>query len=115
MGNFMGIELFGESNDKPCTPTKTNMVVKTRYNGFKLVDHATFDDWEFGIVFPDNEKADYFLNNFNYDTHMDYRDGMVQDDYFFHVIHFSYPKKERLYADQIKMRKDWCLETVTNK
>lgn len=110
MANFMNIRLFGEDNDSPCNPTRTNMVVKT-INGFKTVDASTFDDWLFGIVFPDEDKAQYFLNNFNSGIHMDYRDGMLHDDYVFHIIYFKYPKTEELYADQLQMSRDWQLET----
>lgn len=107
MSNFMNIELFGEPTDVPCKPTRTNMVVKTKYNGFKLADHATFDDWEMGIVFPDEEKAHYFLSHFKIYEHMDYREAMLPDDYFVHMLYFTYPKKDRLYADQLKMTKEW--------
>lgn len=111
MSNFMNIELFGEDNDFPCNPTRNNMVIKTKYNGFKRVDASTFSDWEFGIIFPDKDKVQYFLDNFKPNTHMDYRDGMIPDDYVFHIIHFKYPKQQRLYADQLKMSKDWQPES----
>lgn len=107
MSNFMNIELFGEPHDVPCKPTKTNMVVKTKHNGFKLAEDAGFDDWELGIVFPDDELASYFLTRFDIHGHLDYRDGMLPGEYFFHIIYFTYPKKERLYADQLKMIKSW--------
>lgn len=107
MSNFMNIVLFGEPTDVPCKPSKTNMVVKTRYNGFKLAEQAGFDDWEMGIVFPDDEKAFYFLTRFDIHEHLDYRDGMLPDDYFIHIIYFKYPKEDRLYADQLKMIRDW--------
>lgn len=107
----MNVELFGEEHDLPCNPTRSNMVVKTKYNGFKAASKSTYDDWEFGIVFPDEEKVNYFLDNFKPKSHMDYRDGMLRDDYVFHIIHFKYPKEERLYADQLKMSRDWEIET----
>jgi hypothetical protein len=40
----------------------------------------------------------------------DFREGMLKDDYIFHVIHFKYPKVEKLYADQIKMEKNYKKE-----
>ena len=104
--NFMNVELIGEQGDIPCSPTRTNMVVETKYNGFKLAIHASFVSWILGIVFPDEEKALYFKEHFEKGM-LDYREGMFNDDYVFHVIHFSYPRPKSLYADQIKMYKNF--------
>lgn len=105
MNNFMNITLIGEKTDLPCNPTKTNMVIKTKYNGFKIANNSIFDDWVMGIVFPDAIKAQYFLDNFKSEM-MDFREGMVKDNYVIHILHFKFPKPETLYADQIQMKKD---------
>ena len=102
----MGIELTGECNDLPCNPTRENTVVKTKYNGFKLVNLASWDDWIIGIVFPDNEKAQFFIDNFNEEM-IDYREGMLKDNYVVHILHFRYPKPKSLYADQIQMTSNY--------
>lgn len=102
--NFMNVKLIGEANDSPCTPTRTNTVIKTRYNGYKLAESANFDDWVSAIVFPDNDKAQFFLDNFK-PSMLDYRQGMVNDDYHFHIIHFKYPRVDELYADQLSVVK----------
>ncbi len=106
MKNFMNITLIGETNDLPCNPTKQNTVIKTKNDGFKLAVDATFTSWEKGIVFPDEEKAQHFINNFKKGM-MDYREGMLKDDYVVHILHFTYPKPEELYADQISMKKNF--------
>ena len=105
----MNIKLTGESSDLACNPTRSNMVVKTSFGGFKLAEEASWDNWKMGIVFPNEEKAQYFLKTFN-SKMLDYRDGMLKEDYVVHVIHFKYPKPESLYADQIKMTADYVTE-----
>lgn len=107
MSNFMNIKLIGEETDTPCHPTRDNMVIKTKYNGYRLVDNAVGYDWEIGFVFPDREKAEYFIKHFEQSTMLDYREGMLKDDYIFHIIYFKYPKPKELYADQITMKKDF--------
>jgi hypothetical protein len=107
MGNFLNIELIGELNDTPCHPTKDNMVIKTKHNGYKLVDNSTWDSWEIGFIFPDSEKAEYFAKHFDHSTMSNYKEGMLKDNYIFHIIHFKYPKPNSLYADQLKMTKDY--------
>lgn len=106
MNNFMGIKLIGESNDLPCNPTKSNTVIKTKYNGFKLADNCIWDDWKIGIVFPDNDKAQFFLDNFKSEM-MDYREGMFKGNYVVHILHFKFPKPQELYADQIQMTENF--------
>ena len=106
MNNFMNITLIGEETDLPCNPTRVNTVIKTSFNGFKLANDATWDDWKMGIVFPDSDKAQFFVNNFK-STMMNYREGMLKDDYVVHILHFEFPKPKTLYADQIRMTKDF--------
>ena len=103
--NFLNVKLVGEDGDLPCHPTKSNTIIKTKRNVFKVADDSTWDDWEFAIVFPDHEKAKYFVENFNADMY-DYREGMLRDDYYVHIIHFKYPRIDTLYADQIRVSKE---------
>tara|TARA_R110000868_G_scaffold14426_3_gene67151 strand:+ start:11625 stop:11963 length:339 start_codon:yes stop_codon:yes gene_type:complete len=107
--NFMHVELIGESYDAPCLPNRANTVIKTKNNGFKAVDSSTWDDWKLAIIFPDQEKALYFIENFKIGM-MDFREGMIKEDYIFHVIHFIYPRSKKLYADQLSMTKDYKRE-----
>ena len=102
--NFLNVNLIGEEGDIPCTPTRENTIIKTKYGRFKTVEDATFQDWTMAIVFPDKEKALYFKDNFK-EGMMYYMEGMLPDDYVFHVIHFEYPRRDTLYADQLYMRK----------
>ena len=113
--NFMGIKLIGESNDLPCNPTRNNTVIQTKFNGFKLASDSIWEDWKMGIVFPDNIKAQFFIDNFNNEM-LDYREGMLKDNYVVHILHFKYPKIESLtellvrtmfpnpYADQYSIK-----------
>ena len=107
--DIFNIKWIGESTDTPPKPTKHNTVIKTKHNGWKLMDNATWDDWNMAIIFPDNVKAEYFLANFKKNM-MHYSDGMLKEDYIFHIVHFKYPKSEELYADQLSMTKDWEVE-----
>lgn len=100
MSNFMNVTLVGEEGDVPCTPKRDNTVIKTKYNGFKTATDVSWDDWEFALVFPDNEKAQYFVEHFE-SSMEEFNDGMIEGDYVYHVIHFKYPKVKELYADQI--------------
>lgn len=103
--NFMNIRLVGEPDDLPCNPTRYNTVIKTKHGSFKIADNTIWDSWVMGIVFPDNQKADYFVKNFNESMH-DYREGMLKDeDYVVHVLHFKFPKPKELYADKITVSK----------
>ena len=105
MNPFINIKLFGEDNDVLCTPTEDNIVIKTDYV-FKKPTDGLWDNHEFAIVFPDEEKRDYFLTH-QRDIINDYREGMLKDDYIFHIVRFKYPKVTELYADQMYMRKDY--------
>lgn len=102
----MNITLIGESTDSPCNPTRETLVVKTKYNGFKLAADGTWDSWEMGIVFPDAEKAKFFIENFKSGMH-DYREGMEKGTYPVHILQFKYPKPAELYADEIQMSPDF--------
>jgi hypothetical protein len=104
-GNFLNVKLVGEDGDLPCHPTKSNTIIKTKLNGFQVGYNAIWDEWEFAIVFPDHEKAKFFVENFNANMY-DYREGMLRDDYYVHIIHFKYPIEDALYADQIRVSKE---------
>lgn len=104
--NIFNIKFIGEVGDTLPIVTRTNAVIKTSLGKWKLMEHSTWDNWEMCLIFPDNEKVQYFLNTFK-NNMLDYRDGMLKEDYIFHVVHFKYPKVESLYADQLKMKKDW--------
>ena len=54
------MKIVGEKNDTAPVINKHNIVIKTTYNGFKMMDDASFTDWEKIFVFPDNKKAIYF-------------------------------------------------------
>jgi hypothetical protein len=43
---------------------------------------------------------------------LDFRDGMMKKDYIFHVVYFTYPIREELYADQLRMTSDWEVEQL---
>jgi hypothetical protein len=105
--NFMHVELTGELDDSPCLPTRANTVIKTTNNCFKTVDTASWADWKLAIVFPNEEKAEYFVKHFNSKEMEDFREGMIKEDYIFHVIHFIYPRGKKLYADQMRMSKEF--------
>ena len=107
--NFLNVKLVGEDGDLPCHPTKSNSIIKTKLNGFQVGYNAIWYEWEFAIVFPDHEKAKYFIEHFKPDMH-DYREGMLGDDYYVHIIHFKYPRVDTLYADQIRVTKDESTE-----
>lgn len=108
--NIFNIKLIGEEGDVTPKITRTNTVIQTQYGGWKMLENCTWDDWKMCIIFPDNEKAEFFLQNFK-TMMLDYRDGMMKNDYFIHIIHFKYPKAEELYADQLKMDKNWVNQT----
>ena len=100
------VKLIGEVNDIKPKVIASNIVVKTMWNGMKMMNAATWCKWERLFIFPDNEKAEYFSSNFH--NHMnDYREGMMKDDYVFHIVDLKYPEPKELYADQIRMTKDF--------
>jgi len=100
------VKLIGEEGDIEPVINKHSIVIQTKWNGLKMMDHATFDLWNRLFIFPDNEKAEYFSENFKHDMN-DFREGMMKDDYVFHIVNFKYPQKEELYADQMRMTKDY--------
>lgn len=100
------ITWLGEATDTKPNPSRSNTVVKTMFGVWKLVENANFDHWEMGIIFPDSIKAEFFLKNFSIDM-KDFRDGMLRENYIFHVVDFKYPKRQELYADQVNMTADW--------
>ena len=104
--NFLGITLFGEDRDVPANPTSTNTVVLTKYNGLKSLSNSTFCDWTKVFIFPDDIKANFFLNNFK-EGMSNYREGMLKDNYAVHILDVKLPKPERAYVDQIMMSKDY--------
>lgn len=104
--DIYNLKFIGEETDITPVVTRNNTVIKTSY-GYKLLNAASsYETWNFCIIFPDKEKAEYFLNNCKNKMY-DYRDNMLKDDYFVHIVHFKYPKQDSLYADQIKMTKNW--------
>ena len=106
MASIYDIKWLGEETDTAPKPTRYNTVIKTDMGRYKLMDDSVWDNWKMGIIFPDSEKAAYFLEHFKQGM-IDYREGMLKDDYIFHVVHFKYPKPEELYADQLNMTKDF--------
>ena len=101
------IKIVGEVNDVAPVIDKRNIVVKTKYNGFRMMDDAAFTDWETMFIFPDNTKAEYFSDNFNSREMNEYQEGMLKEDYIFHIIHCTFPEPEQIYADQLHMEADF--------
>lgn len=108
MTGIFDLELFGEPGDILPVITRFNTVIKTNY-GFKWIDDATWDNWKFCIIFPDHQKAKYFLEHFKWEMR-EFQEGMLKDDYVFHIVHFKYPQEKRLYADQMRMSHDYVCD-----
>ena len=104
--DIYSLKFIGESTDIVPIVKSNNTVIKTPGKFELLASVSVFAAWEFCIIFPDNEKAKYFLDNCKNPMN-DYRENMLKDDYVFHIVHFKYPKKDTLYADQIRMTKDF--------
>jgi len=105
------IKIIGEANDVSPVINKHNIVIKTKYNGFKMMANAVGNDWEMIFIFPDSIKAEFFSTHFH-TGFKDYRQGMINADYFFHIIHCEYPEPEQIYADQMRMTKDFKVFTL---
>jgi hypothetical protein len=104
------MEFIGEVSDTSPTPTRDNTVIRDEFDYFHSARNAHFMNWKMCIIFPDEEKAKYFLTHFKNGMN-DFREGMLKDDYIFHVIHFRYdPKPDSLYADQMNMTKNYKYE-----
>lgn len=106
MATIYDIKWLGEETDTAPKPTRYNTVIKNDTGGYKLMSDSVWDNWKMCIIFPDNEKAEYFLKHFKQDM-LDYREGMLKGDYIFHVVHFKYPAVNELYADQLRMEVDF--------
>lgn len=105
--DIYNIKFLGEDSDTKPVVKRNNIAIKTKHNGFLSLNNAIWSEWIYCIIFPDEEKAEYFLNNFKEDEMDRFQEGMLKDDYIFHVVHFKYPKRLELYADQCKMSKDY--------
>ena len=97
------IKIIGEANDIAPIIKKENIVIKTKYNGFRMMDDSSFTEWITMFIFPDNEKAEYFSDNFNPREMNDFREGMLKDNYIFHIINCVFPEPKEIYADQMHM------------
>lgn len=103
------VEFIGEKNDTTPKPTRSTVAIGTQeFNRhfFNAPHNATFKDWNLCIIFPDAEKTEYFLEHWDVNMH-DFREAMLKDDYVFHIVHFHYPKRKKVYADQMYMTKDF--------
>lgn len=112
--NIYEVKLIGEESDVPAIVKSYNTVIIAKNGGlFLLKDISAFFDWELCIIFPDAEKAKYFLRHFRHGMH-DYREGMIKGDYVWHIVHFKYPKEDTLYADQIRMSTEYVQFDLEN-
>ena len=102
------IKIIGEASDVKPVINKHNIVVKNKYNRINMMVNSAFTEWSMIFIFPDNEKAEYFAKHFKIDM-KEYQEGMLKDDYVFHIIHCEYPEPEEIYADQLRMKKDYVL------
>ena len=64
-----------------------------------LVANSTFAYPETLIIFESDEQASYFVEHFNIRLHNDYKQGMMEGEYFFNVVHNAGVKKDKYYAD----------------
>ena len=95
-------KIVGEANDTPPIIDKHNIVIETKYNGFRMMDDASWDEWVTMFVFPDSEKAEYFAKHIEKGMNR-FQEGMLKGDYIFHKIDCKYPIPEKIYADQLRM------------
>ena len=100
MKNIYTVEIVGEANDITPIIKKDNIVILTEFNGLLMMDNASFTDWDKIFIFPDSEKAEYFVKNFKPNMRK-YQEGMLDGDYIFHVITCRYPIPDKVYADQL--------------
>jgi hypothetical protein len=100
------VKFVKEANAVTPVINSDNIAVLTIDNGMKMMLEASWDDWDTIFIFPDNEKAEYFVRNYKYGM-SDYRQGMLKDDYIFHVIICIYPIPSEVYAEQLRMSKDY--------
>ena len=105
------MKIIGEQNDTAPIINRHNIVIKTKWNGMRMMDNASFTDWNKIFIFPDHIKAEFFQANFKTSMH-DYRDGMLKDDYIFHIINCMYPAPKEIYADQMEMSADYFTEIL---
>ena len=96
------MKIIGEANDVAPVIKKENIVIKTKHNGVLMMSNSVFSEWDKVFIFPDSEKAEYFAKNFKEDMHK-FTEGMLKDDYIFHIINCVFPEPEEVYADQMQM------------
>ena len=102
MRNIYNTEIVGEINDTPPVINEKNIVIKTKYNGYRMMADSSFNEWVTMFIFPDSDKAEYFAEHFK--KGMDYfQDGMLKGNYIFHKINCKYPIPEKIYADQLEV------------
>ena len=46
------MNIVGEENDTPPIINKHNIVIETKWNGFRMMDDASFTKWETIFIFP---------------------------------------------------------------
>ncbi len=102
MRSIYNTKIVGEANDTPPIIDKDNIVIETKYNGFRMMDDSSWNEWVTMFVFPDSEKAEYFAKHFNEGMHK-FQEGMLKGNYIFHKIDCKYPIPEEIYADQLHM------------
>lgn len=102
MRNIYNTEIVGEINDTPPIINRHNIVVETKWDGFKMMDDSSFTEWVSMFIFPDSDKAEYFVEHFEKGMGR-FQEGMLKDNYIFHKINCRYPIPEKIYADQLYM------------
>ena len=100
--SIYNMKIVGEDNDTPPIIDKDNIVIETKYNGFRMMDDSSWNEWVTMFVFPDSEKAEYFAKHIKKGMHK-FQEGMLKGDYIFHKIDCKYPIPEKIYADQLRM------------
>lgn len=102
MRNIYNIEIVGEINDTPPVINEENIVIKTKYNGYRMMADSSFNEWVTMFIFPDSDKAEYFAEHFKKGMNY-FQDGMLKGNYIFHKINCRYPIPEKIYADQLEV------------
>lgn len=100
--SIYNMNIVGEDNDTPPIINKDNIVIETKYNGFRMMDDSSWNEWVTMFVFPDSEKAEYFAKHIEKGMNR-FQEGMLKGDYIFHKINCKYPIPEKIYADQLRM------------
>lgn len=99
--------LIGEIGEIPPTPTKTNTVIISKYNGVALWIDSTFELNPIkAIIFPNDQLAKGFIDNYSSKIH-DYKEAMIKDNYVFHIVNLNSKCNGKYYADQMYMTIDY--------